>query len=71
MKIPFAKVECSGNELKYVSEVIQSGWLTTAKFTSKFEKEFSKKIEAKYACAVNSCTAALHLGSEYDIYSFC
>ncbi|QZE13854.1 DegT/DnrJ/EryC1/StrS family aminotransferase [Halosquirtibacter laminarini] len=63
-KVPFCKVVCDGNELKYITEVIESGWLTTASKTTEFEKLFSKYVESKYACAVNSCTAALHLGLE-------
>ena len=64
LKIPFSKVECNGNELKYVAEVLDSGWLTTASKTFAFEKQFAEMIGCKYACAVNSCTAALHLGLE-------
>lgn len=64
MKIPFAKVECGGNELKYVQEVLASGWLTTASKTLEFEKRFGAMVGARYACAVNSCTAALHLALE-------
>lgn len=59
--IPFSKVICDGNELKYVCEVLDSGWLTTAGKTKRFEQEFAKVVGAKYSCAVNSCTAALHL----------
>jgi dTDP-4-amino-4,6-dideoxygalactose transaminase len=61
VKIPLSKVLCDGNELKYVREVLDSGWLTTAEKTHRFEKEFAEFVGAKYACAVNSCTAALHL----------
>lgn len=62
--IPFSKVDCSGNELKYVKEVIESGWLTTAGKCVEFEKQFGQKVGGKYACAVNSATAALHLAAE-------
>lgn len=61
MKIPFSKVDCSGNEQDYVNEVIQSGWLTTGIKTREFEKRFSEIVGAKHALAVNSCTAGLHL----------
>jgi dTDP-4-amino-4,6-dideoxygalactose transaminase len=64
MKIPFSKVSCAGNEIKYVSEVIESGWLTSAGKTQLFEKIFAERVGAQYACAVNSCTSALHLGIE-------
>jgi dTDP-4-amino-4,6-dideoxygalactose transaminase len=64
MNIPFSKVDCSGHELKYVKEVIESGWLTTAGKCVEFEKQFGQNVGAKYACAVNSATAALHLAAE-------
>ena len=61
-KIPFAKVFIGDSERKYLNEVLDSGWLTTAGKTLEFEKRFAEYVGAKYACAVNSCTAALHLG---------
>jgi len=64
LNIPFSKVTCSGSELKYIKKVLKSGWLTTAGVTQEFEKQFAQKLGVKYACAVNSCTAALHLGLE-------
>lgn len=59
--IPFAKVFIGESEQKYLKEVIESGWLTTASKTLELEKRFSEFVGAKYACAVNSCTSALHL----------
>lgn len=64
MKIPFSKVDCSGNELAYVAEVLRSGWLTTASKCQVFEERFANAVGAKHACAVNSATAALHLAAE-------
>jgi len=63
-QIPFAKVVCDGNELAYIREVLESGWLTTADKAHRFEKEFAALINVRYAYAVNSCTAALHLALE-------
>lgn len=62
--IPFAKVDCSGNELVYVREVLESGWLTTAGKAQRLEQLFAERVGARFACAVNSCTAALHLAME-------
>jgi dTDP-4-amino-4,6-dideoxygalactose transaminase len=62
--IPFARVPVGENELKYLKEVLDSGWLTTAGKAMSFEQKFAEFVGAKYACAVNSCTAALHLGIE-------
>ncbi len=61
MKIPFSKVDSSGNELKYIKEVLKSGWLTTGPKAFEFEKRFAEMIGVEYAFAVNSCTSALHL----------
>ena len=62
--IPFARVSCDGNELTYLREVLESGWLTTASKAQKFERKFAQEVGARFAIAVNSCTAALHLGLE-------
>lgn len=64
MKIPFSRVDCNGNELKYIKEVIESGWLTTASKAQAFERSFANTLGATHAIAVNSCTSALHLALE-------
>ena len=64
MEIPFARIRCDGNELAYVREVLESGWLTTAGKTAELERRFRETVGAPFACAVNSCTAALHLALE-------
>ncbi|MBD3345000.1 MAG: DegT/DnrJ/EryC1/StrS family aminotransferase [Chitinivibrionales bacterium] len=64
MKLPFSKISCDGNEADYVLEVLKSGWLTSASKVKELEKNFAQYVNARYACAVNSCTAALHLGLE-------
>lgn len=64
MKIPFSKVPLAGNELELLQEVLESGWLTTSSKASLFEDQFTAYVGAKYACAVNSCTSALHLAVE-------
>lgn len=63
-KIPFSRVVCDGRELELVREVLESGWLTTAGKALEFEKRFAAAVGARFACAVNSCTAALHLALE-------
>ena len=63
-KIPYCKIVCDGNELKYVQEVLASGWLTTAGKTQELERRFAEAVGARHACAVNSCTSALHLAAE-------
>ena len=41
--------------------MLQSGWTGLGPETEAFEKEFAEYIGVRYAVAVNSCTAALHL----------
>ncbi len=52
----------TGNELKYVTDVIASGEgsSTSGNYNSLFEKEFAKKCGAKYAVTFNSGTSTLH-----------
>jgi dTDP-4-amino-4,6-dideoxygalactose transaminase len=64
VNIPFSKVVCDGRERQLVSEVMSSGWLTTGKVTLEFEHRFGEAVGALFACAVNSCTSALHLALE-------
>ena len=64
MKVPFAIPECGNEEIEEVAAVIKSGWLTTASRCAQFEKDFAEYVGAKHALAVNSATAALHLGLE-------
>jgi dTDP-4-amino-4,6-dideoxygalactose transaminase len=51
-------------EVAAVVEVIQSGWLTTGAKVKQFEEEFAAMVGTSHAIALNSCTAALHLGLE-------
>lgn len=60
-KVPYSRVYVGDSERMYLNEVLESGWLTTAGKTLEFEKKFAEYVGVKYACAVNSCTSALHL----------
>jgi len=64
MKVPFAIPECGDDEIQEVTDVIKSVWLTTASRCARFEEDSAKFVGAKHALAVNSATAALHLGLE-------
>ncbi len=59
--IPFHRPSIGPEELQAVREVLESRWLTTGPVTQQFEREFATFVGCKYAVAVNSCTAALHL----------
>ena len=59
--VPLHKPFFDENEEQELISTLRSGWITTAKRTAKFEKNFSEFIGSRYAVALNSCTAALHL----------
>ncbi len=52
----------SGRELEYVTDCLQTGWISTAgAFVQKFEEEFSKFLGVGDASSTMNGTAALHL----------
>lgn len=59
--LPFAVPHITQAEIDEVVDTLRSGWLTTGTKTKRFEREFAKKVDAPYAVAVNSATAAMHL----------
>lgn len=63
-KVPFQRPSIGEDEIREVVETLRSGWLTSGPKVKRFEKEFAEAVNAEYAIAVNSCTAALHLAVE-------
>jgi perosamine synthetase len=61
LQVPFHRAAVGEEEISAVAEVIRSGWLTMGAKTFQFEQEFARYVGARYALAVSSCTAALHL----------
>ena len=59
--IKFSKPLFGLEERNAVNKVLKSGWLTTGSITLNFENKFKRYKKSKYALALNSCTAALHL----------
>ncbi len=59
--IPFHRASLGEEEIRAVTEVIRSGWLTTGPRTAAFEHDFAEYVGARHAIAVCSGTAALHL----------
>lgn len=62
--LPFHVPEIDDEDIDAVVNVMRSGWLTTGAKARQFEQEFAAKVGARYAVALNSCTAALHLALE-------
>lgn len=59
--IAFHRPSIGQEEIEAVSRVLESKWLTTGPVTHAFEHAFADYVGARYALAVNSCTAALQL----------
>lgn len=59
--IPVARPSLGEEEAAAAREAILSGWVTQGPQVAAFEEEFAAYVGARHACAVSSCTAALHL----------
>jgi UDP-4-amino-4,6-dideoxy-N-acetyl-beta-L-altrosamine transaminase len=61
MKIPYGKHFIDKDDIKNVSKVLKARSITQGPLINKFEKEICKLLKVKYAVAVSSCTAGLHI----------
>jgi perosamine synthetase len=59
--IPVARPWMDEREADAARRAILSGWVTQGPEVAAFEREFAAAVGAAYACAVSSCTTALHL----------
>lgn len=59
--IPIAKPWMGEPEAEAAKRAIMSGWVTQGPEVAAFEQEFAAYVGANEACAVSSCTTALHL----------
>ncbi len=60
--IPVCEPFLNGNELKYVTDAVSTGWISSAgKYVSEFEKQFAAYCDCKYGVAVCNGTVSLHL----------
>jgi dTDP-4-amino-4,6-dideoxygalactose transaminase len=58
----FGKPRIEEEDIAEVVATLRSGWIGMGPRTIQFERDFAAYTGAKHAIAVNSCTAALHLG---------
>ncbi len=60
--IPVCEPLLGGNELKYITEAVESGWISSSgKYINAFEKKFSEFNHNRFAVATTNGTTALHL----------
>lgn len=59
--IPVARPLLGDEEVAAASRAIRSGWVTQGPEVAAFEREFANFVGSRHACAVSSCTTALHL----------
>lgn len=59
--IPIAKPVLDDSEAEAARQAVLSGWVTQGPQVAAFESEFAAYVNAPHACAVSSCTTALHL----------
>jgi len=60
-EIPLSDIDLGEEEIKEVTKVLRSKWLSMGPITEQFEQEFAKYLGVKHAFAVSSGTAALHI----------
>ena len=58
--LPYGHQWIDGEDIKAVTDVLKSDWITQGPKIAEFEEGFARYVGAKYAVAVNSGTAALH-----------
>lgn len=57
----FGSPDIREEEIREVEATLRSGWLGTGPRVARFEEAFRDYIGARFAMALNSCTAGLHL----------
>lgn len=60
--LPYCRPDVGEDEIAAVADSMRNGWLTTGPKVKQFEETFARAAGVKHAVAVNSCTAALHVG---------
>ena len=57
---PYGHQWIDEEDIKAVSKVLRSDWITQGSKVAELEKEFASYVGARYAVSVSSGTAALH-----------
>ena len=59
--IPITKPNIGEEEVQAAAQALRSGWVSQGPRVAEFEQAFAALVSAPHACAVSSCTTALHL----------
>ena len=60
--IPVCQPTLSGNELKYITDAVETNWISSAgSYIPRFEALFAEKMGTRYGVACTNGTVALHL----------
>src|SRR5215813_14103892 len=60
--IPVSDPKLDGNELRYLTQCIQSNWISSAgRFVREFEEAFARLVGCQYGVACSNGTTSLHL----------
>ena len=59
--IPYSRQFISQNDIKNVTKVLKSKFITQGKKVEEFENRLSEYCNAKFAVTANSATSALHI----------
>ncbi len=62
-RVPLSDVDMGDDEIRAVTDVLRSKWLTMGEVTQHFEQSFAGFIGVKHAFAVTNATVALHLAN--------
>jgi len=60
--LPYCRPFIEQDDIDAVTDTLSRGWLTSGPKVREFEQLFAEATGVKHAVALNSCTAALHLG---------
>jgi dTDP-4-amino-4,6-dideoxygalactose transaminase len=60
--LPYCRPSITDAEIEAVTGTLRNGWLSTGPVVAQFEREWERTTGVRHAIALNSCTAALHVG---------
>jgi len=62
-KIILSDIDYDNNEIKKVTDILRSKWVSMGEATKEFERKFADYLNVKHAIAVVNGTAALHIAN--------